>query len=1829
MKANELAALLDSHIDNQSLSLNGSLFPDTGISDLLNTLFSQDHLIIEAPKVSIQADKVLLTGRSGFSTHTTYPIQMSLWDDQGSIEACICLKPDATQLKTILAQLTSKPDLNFLSDSDLKILDLVLCTQPVPNDESSCPLIQGLNLIGNYVLPVSLSNLSDVFADVQSLQIHGTLIQKGDTYRFQWLSPAFTSLTIGSFQADLSLKLIHAGHGPKTVYQLVIDLPVFGESLALASEPFSDNMGFLLFNADLFGKGINLQSTEQLCQLLQSADLSFLPEKFKPAENLTLSRFQCILSMHNGMIKSLNLGLTFSRRFEVIPNTLAIKSESLNFIVSDIPANPHVSTSLAAAVQIGDIELDAHMLFPSTRLQVNLQPEHPIPIARLVKGLIPAANLPALHIEKIRGEVEAEAGQYMLECWIASDSKPEFLQYFPKIRSQSTLYLSGDSESASAMIGIDLEVGDTEVNLGARLQEHAEVFGNISYLSLKDIMKHLIGQELLEIPDIGIRDGYMRLQSGGKFFFSGSLSFDFLKLSKAWNIPIPDTLANFTLNSVSLNSDMLNKKFVLQLIAYPRVPLLQNSDQKIEIVGATFQISESSQIAASLTFHGEAEIAEQVKLICENLTVNYDSPAGKWTAESQATLLIYGQSHELSVSLSNDHIGLTCPGEIVLSRLGGSGKVAAQQLSVFAEKNEDGNDKGVRWGLAGDIELVQSHSSGEAWLDVQGHLSLETGAGGRRLKISAEAPKLPDVALDLGGAFPHAPQLRLSLDDFGFEYTQSERKDVVWVLRASARMQILQIPSLLKKYLPPEELKGYFRTDGETTSLGFDVPSTFQPEFPELALEFSNNKKLSLGQPQLTITKIALTLDKTPQLIEEITVGLPKELNHLFGMDSKGKPNRDLFSESFRLKLALGQQLGIKLCSSPFKDMVFYEKDGKMWSDGHFGDLGEYSFQVPEFSFNNGRWKASAGFERQTDIKLPLKPIKFLLTETGIPQAALAPIPDAIPIKGVDLRNNGFHDWVTDILGDEVLGRIDPNTNKILKEFTDVIQGAIERLPNRMQEYFDLRIPDSAMLDIAVDSGGGGMMIGFRILDNDPPLKILFPFLGAVPEIVGITVRGFSFGQRSGGTLAMVEFDGHIDRFDLLPLTAALALDQGKNLTNRYILKKTLVVMPTGIPLAIPLFFDELGLEYKDVLGREIQSRWQYPQPEMGLLEYLQLFTALFQFFTKDDYLLHKAGLSDVIPLQLTIGINKIRLPDFLGGGTIGLSRALPPVNVTDSVTRLLDSLKTGNAGYAIEAIPLKNEDRWIRIGGVDVHFGPLELTAHWCITTEQEFGMVVLPEVKGDPELSTLMENAVLKSLPRDKSSPDYDKGFIVLLTGSVAIGQIAGFQAQFGIAATASGGFETGFRLIGTIADRITLAMGGRIHANESNLEIEGNVNLTAFEQILIDTTAMIAVSEARFEADVRLLITRRFALAGALVIGPSGLSLSGTIEWVYGIGPITLVTEGGVHFSENGMVISGTGSIYGINCSIDIRVPADTETKLFKATISLDFPDFVELFAGDLQAGAAKAKREIEDASNQVTRALKAVSEVDLNVNSLKAMIVHICDTATNATNTRINAIPSSKTYSKKIYKKVLGKRIHLKTISKTVYPRKAAKAKAAVPLLDLANLKKAAQSDNKQTLVAIIEKALNKVIQNNLIKVVIKINLTVTSYNKTFYDRDMLTKTQISQLTNLKNNLRDWIGKLPEREGRVRLSRDHVATLQNSVAGRLTAIANAIDEEISDAIPRVEAIMFESELQLVKKTEQEISVVIRQGEQKTLHTVGLDFNNPAKASKALFQSFANSL
>ena len=1440
----------------------------------------------------------------------------------------------------------------------------------------------------------------------------------------------------------------------------------------------------------------------------------------------------------------------------------------------DVEARAIAYVYMEAELSVLSTPFDLSLWLPAFGLSGRVAAGHQVRIHQLLERLaLPAPGLPDLGITDLVLTANPSARTFSLSAAVSEGMRFAPIAALPDMVLQDiSLGLSIDSANGnSGAVGARLIVAGVAADLEGTLDQNFTLLGDIPRLTLGELMAALLENVDLpaSLPDISLSDIHVALTPG-----TGALSLR-ATADGHWTISAGDSR-----------------------LAIDHVELALDRPASVAVGSTALRLVIAGSEAGSL--------AEGVEISAYDIAFELAHDGG-WSAKGSTQAKVFGLAIDLVAGYVEEEgrsmivLSTDASRPIDLLTLAAGSRLAVERLAIeLTAEAHNVTGKG-RFVLDGILDLSgQLHS-----------YRTEHGTSGIAFRPDDARVKVP-LGVDAGGG--PEPVVELDVGDIAVGRGALEpdgRRP--WIVNGEVGLRLRNLPAVVQKVFPLERLDGNLRADGDVVAVVVEMAPPLEVPFPELALTLGDDRKLSLGQPHLHVEVIALELTGTPRLAANMVVGIPAAFNHVFGDDPAGTPRFDIFADKFRMRVGVGGALGLHVLSSPFKDVPFTVRNGRRWTDWDFGEYGEYSFEVPEFQLRKGSWMASAGFVRHSELNLPLGPLKSLLRAAGVPGAALSVIPETLPVRDIDLGQEGIYGWVAGVLGDQVMSGVDPNVARTLRELSALVQDAVKRLPLRMQEYFEWREKDfrSAMIDIAVDSVGGGTQLGFRVADADRPIRVLFPMITAMPELIGVTLRRLSFGQKAGGGLVQFEIDGHFDRFAMPSIIAAVASGALPNLSNRYILCDTKALAPTALPVPIPVFYRHLGFEYRDLLGLELDAHWHFPDPEPGLLAYLQLIAAMVTFLTDPASRLSAEGLPTGLSPRLTIGRNCIRLPDYLGGAVIGLTEALPTLDVADSVARVLDFLKTGRLAYLIQAIPLEVDGTWIRVGSETIRFGPLELSAAWCITTEDEFIERVLPLATGAGKLPASMTRGVLAHLPADTRRRAGDMGFVVLLSGEATVGAFAAL-VEFGMALTGGGGFETAFRLA-LFGFDLSVQIGGRVHVDGGRLAVDGSLQLAFQDRILIEFGGMIAVSATSLDAFVHLQLTSALRVDGVLSIGKAGVGLQGDASWRYG-GSSDLTGAARIAFSREGLKLACAGSIYGASARVEAQAPGKAAGSWLTAHVEIELPDFLRQFNDLLRADIQAAREQLEEAAAELTRALDRLGEVDLNVKTLGQIVVSAADIALTEMNKRIGALPTA------VYRTI---RVNLgfKTVTRRVKvpgvnPRKEAQDASAAHVRRLNALKNAASTSDRDHLATAIAAALDDLARNR--------TFTVRGQTVT-----VISDSQIAELRTVRDNIHAWVEKIPGREGGVRISRDRLDELKSGVAGTFAGIGDAIASGASHVIPRITSIGFESELGLVSQSDQSIVVRLSRNGKTEIYSANLDFGDPAQAAMDVYAAFAEAL
>lgn len=1535
--------------------------------------------------------------------------------------------------------------------------------------------------------------------------------------------------------------------------------------------------------------GLELSSLADLAAFVGGKDLqAILPGDVGSIGGIVLSYIRLDAAPNFAGLQDFAFALSCSQDWPIIADRLVIRDVRININIEKPATAARVTGYILGTLAIGDTDIEvAIQRYDAAGDWFLAVQTSAIPLPSLgdltslaqfdISGLLPSAFATAsftlydLDIDLNLSTRQLEQVGFVLE----SDESWDFgagLPSLENLRAELLLDWRSKAMTYGGRISGTLPMGDVRFSLWGDIADDFTLSGQLPAIDLSALLEQLLQSVAgpTELPEIRLDGAAMSVTPAtGAFSLSGSSS-------GRWDFPPGGR--GLTVNAVD-------------------VAISRTGDG----TGA------ATTCAITVGGNEPAELAERVAIKAFELEFGLGA-GNQWSVSGEVEAEIFGQAIALTARYGESNgirtlrLDMTAEAPIEFAIGDGIGSMGISGVAIEFGQPDGGFE------ITGDVAI-----SVDGLFETVGRLEIEKSGKATRLIVSTEAPKISPIALPLD--VPEPPEIDLDIGPLrlamggasGFEIT------------GDAALRIRHTPEILRSLFSKEAMRGSIIIDGTQTKVRVSPPVEFGIDFPELALTFGDGARLSLGQPGLAIETYTLDLKGKPKFGADIEVTLPRALNYLFGVDAAGQPSMILFKERLDLGLEIGKGLRLKARTSPLELLEFYEKYGNRWTDWDFGVFGRMSFQVPEFSFEKGKWVASVGVERLGELQLPLWLLKSAMAKVGFPEPLVAPIPDSVPLVELDLRSDNFHESLMALLGPDAAGRLSPEAAAILTELAKALREGIDRLPDRMAEYLTLRVPESLTLDMAAAPNGG---FHFDLRTHaDEDLKILMPILlGPLPELAGLSFRQIGFGLAAGGSVATIRLDGHLDRIDPISLTFSLVTGLGDQISNRFVFRDTFMLAATAAPVAVPIFYSDLGWEYRDLLGLELQTHWRFPEPDVSIGDFATLIGGMVQFLNDEDFLLHRSGAPEALPLSLTVGPNFVTLPDYLGGASLGPKENLPSFDVTDSVMRLLDGLKTLNAGYLITAIPLKIEkpgdDIWIRVGHRSVSFGPLAFEAAWCVTTEKEF----VEEVLADPAAVAMIGDAnganVLKSLPTERGAATIDRGFIVLLMGRAGLSGLIEFESHFGLALTATGGFETGFLLAGELASALRLELSGRIAVappqQSGATECEGRIRLTLLDINLIDAYGAIrSVPGESFEMEVILRIGPVFQVAGLFRIANDGLTIRGTVTWGYTDGAnLTIGTLATV--SKTGVALGFDAKLFDFDANIGVRQPLRGPAEF---TAGLTLPSgFHDMMQGEVVAIADTAASETERALKDIESLASQIGDLELSIAGVKSWLPRLCDSIISTITTSVNRGVDRRWPSKKVW----GVRISAPGRGNV----KAAAQRSAKPTKDrLARLKSAALRADRPDGRPALKAAIDDLIRNNSLSV--RVSFPWIG-RKTLYTRSPVIPT--AQI-NLMKTARNAIDKLPRMNG-PKVDADAVYKRAVDKEVILNQVKSSVEEGLTEGIPIVKRIEFSRELGRVSRL-LTLDVVIGYRGSDRIVSADVDLGDVALTARNVSKAFADTL
>jgi hypothetical protein len=671
---------------------------------------------------------------------------------------------------------------------------------------------------------------------------------------------------------------------------------------------------------------------------------------------------------------------------------------------------------------------------------------------------------------------------------------------------------------------------------------------------------------------------------------------------------------------------------------------------------------------------------------------------------------------------------------------------------------------------------------------------------------------------------------------------KEDKKDQEWVFEASAKAAFKDWDSALQTIFS-QEVEAKLTAKSDSVKLSIDRLCNPIDVSLGSVQDLSGN---NLPPSQMRLDAGQFTLDLSQKELKAsmmVGVGLPLAFNQMFGTNDDGTPIYNVFNIfdpaspdnpdnliQLELNISDNGEIWALPCTSPFKPVQLVKDGDDTWINVDLDDFGGFRFKIPKFTYSIAETKftAKGGMEVTKPLTLPLTLLKSLVAETDF-KAINNYLPNTVPLKEFNLV-----DEKGDLRVEQLIAAIEGTIGIIpedIKSKIEILRNRVEKLPTQFRQYLNIQLPQSFYFDIEISSATSDLKFNVYVKDNDPPIRALIP---AAPIIQGLELRGFSLGAIFGGNLLTMEVDASFDQFDL-PTLAVCALApevtqitgvDTKSLQYRLNLNKvfSVIIHQTRVPIILPLFYDNISIEYLDIAGVELVTEVKFPMPKLNLVEIAKLFYNFIRFCREKQYLLDPYNPPKDFNLRFALPLtrNYLQLPKYLGGARLGSNKVGIDVNAYQLVAILMNAIKTGSINQLIQAMPIE-----YRVGQTQINFGQMQFDTGWLITTPGEFQKLV-------PQTSDTLVDSVLQLTPVSKdglvsfvsTNNTQEEGLIALLRGATNVENVMRLETIFGVAFSSSIGFQTAFQMDGAIANFASVHISGKISVAGAS-QIQQNPN------------------------------------------------------------------------------------------------------------------------------------------------------------------------------------------------------------------------------------------------------------------------------------------------------------------------------------------------------------------------------------------------------------------
>jgi hypothetical protein len=1090
-----------------------------------------------------------------------------------------------------------------------------------------------------------------------------------------------------------------------------------------------------------------------------------VPKDMPLPEGIALTELGVTLDFARHDVKALMVGVGAQTSWDLLPDVAKLQQVGLTLSVTNpFDKSRALSTTFGGLVAFPKFDVVAFVDLPSLDFGACLPKDRTLPLGDVIESLIPGeTGLPELTITQLLMQASPQARSFDLSA-VMEDllSIPVGATAF-EVSNFSLLAQYSKAGGAAGTISARLRMGEASVLLSGEARGGLTLSGTLENFELKKFWSLVTNGESLpdEVPDI---------------------------LFETLNVLVNTKTGAFSvMGNASVAWDHLGGAGALQTNA--QFTLTRN------VSGP--EGSRSSAFSASLSLQGQGpvEVADGFSLEAFNLLFDYQ-PGGGWKlsggmgASVFDTRLDLQAGYETTQATRKIKLRATASPAAKLIELDDVGAYSFSQFDLLLDRRSaaDGKKKTFfELRLASTLEIENVFTLG-------GYLGLSDTAEGRKALTFKPYPSSTAFHVD----FPTGEGMGVKGELFEVGFVK-ESASAGWTFTGTTHIGFTGFPGGLGDMLPSKVTAKLVagRKDVRLSALNVTDP---------IELSLPTVKGKSLGKATVQLTEVGVSFKPELGLVLEAGLGLPAELNtylgaQLFRVYQKGNPTT-LSRTRFTIS---GTGVAMQFLGSPFAAANTVMINGETWFDVDFGQYGALSLKMPSFRYDgvSQYFEAGGGCKVTRPLALPLAPLKLFLEACG-GKGMSDVFPDKLPLEGLSLVDDKGDLKIDDLATFlKKAGDVPSEVISALKR-TDKV---LDRLPDGFKSYLRLEIPEHLEFKFGFSPAG---RISLALLAPETPVRVLFPSVVAsyvpMPGLTGIELRKISIGTLMAGTLFYGEVDAVIDQYDipslalslLLPADQDFPLPTSDQLQRRIILDDVFCVIPVsqGLPIPIPVFYDQIGFEYLGIEGLGLQAHVGFPKPQLDGAAAMALFKAFDSFFSDRKALLDPKTPPGGVDLGFVFHDEFLQAPEYLGGGVLGTKAKTVKVGSWKYVASMMNFGKTFSLNDCIGAIPLEN-----RVGSAKYKFAFLNFDADWMLTTPAEFRAGAFQQMK----LSASDCNDFMTVLPSVASTPGQgqkgnEEGLVAFVRGKANL-EILRMEAAFGLAASGSMGFNTGFKLNGAL--------------------------------------------------------------------------------------------------------------------------------------------------------------------------------------------------------------------------------------------------------------------------------------------------------------------------------------------------------------------------------------------------------------------------------------------